>query len=55
MLAASQRKNNKSNTVHENYCDYFDLDCEATDNSAANRVARQICCEGTKESGRVSY
>jgi hypothetical protein len=56
MIVASQRKNNKSNavnTVHENYCDYFDLDCETSDDSAANRVARQICCEGTNESGRV--
>ena len=58
MLVASQKKKNKPNTakpVHQNYCDYFDLDCEASDESAANNVARKICCEGKNESGRVFH
>ncbi|CAG5083980.1 Oidioi.mRNA.OKI2018_I69.PAR.g10515.t1.cds [Oikopleura dioica] len=56
LLAASQngkKKKNKKNkntpdstVIHPNYCDYFDLDCEAMDDSAENRIQRQICCEG---------
>ena len=51
----NKKNKNKTDTVHPNYCDYFDLDCETADDSAENRIQRQICCEGYNVTERVYY